>query len=488
MPATVYRPGSQFVREASPPAGRFPTDVAVGFMVGFAEKGPTVATLLTSEQDYETVYGGGSGVYATLHDSVAQWFAGPHGQPLWVGRVVGPTPVAASVTIVDGSSDDSITFTASSVGAWANGATGGVDVVVANATSGASKRKITITVDDTAVETYDELADVTAIVAALDDSDYGSATDEGGALPAVGTYPLTAGTDDNGNATDASWATALDLLGPELGTGRVAAPGRTSSTAHAQLNTHAIATNRVPFFDVASSASVSAATAARDAIKAIPDLRGGIARDWTYAVVDGVQKAVPGSVFAMATSAVSLSSSTARERASWPFQDAPWVAGLVDELTESERDELNTNGVLTARTNPTSRLVQMYSWRAATQDVNWTNLAHHDLWAEVEAETRAIQDSYIGQSLTIPVIEEATGAISSTVLAPRFTDGLLDGRSPDGATNEARYAYSVDGGPTVNTPTTIDDRVMNHRLPIRPSEHVELSRVVTTKIPITGNV
>lgn len=478
---TAYKPGTVVERRALRAAPGFPTDTGQAFFVGFTEKGPTTPVKITSELEYETTFGGRSGVYATMADSVETFF-GEGGAAVWIGRVVGPTPVAASVTLAD-ASDDTITVTARSVGTWANGAAGGLDVIVAAGTS--SGKKITITLNDVAVEEVDNLATVAAIIAAFAESDYVVLTDEasgtGDPLPTNGTFPLTGGTDDNGNATDTQWAAALAGFLYTYGPGQVCAPGRTSTVGHTQLLEHAAEFNRTALLDGTYGASATTLKTAAAAVEDLDDAeRGGLFSTWLQipAAVAGVPRYVPPSAV---VAGLCATNDAVRNPGVQPIAEQGrlrYAIAATDTFTDAARDDLYDNGVNVFLDDPLG--LRLYGFRSVTTEDSWRDLSANRLFMELEARTKAQDEFFVGAKITNAQIAEYNSAATSIALEIYDRDSLY-GDSPD-------EAFRVNTDPPINTRATAAAREINREVYLRVAESAELVRTITTKVPVTSTV
>ena len=116
--ATVTYPGV-YVDEAS--SGVRPLDIAstsTAAFVGLAEKGPTVATRITSWTEFRRLYGD----FITdgkLAHSVLQFFNNG-GAQCYIVRVTRGDAATASVTVANRANQRGVTFTAKNAGVWGN--------------------------------------------------------------------------------------------------------------------------------------------------------------------------------------------------------------------------------------------------------------------------------------------------------------------------------------------------------------------------------
>jgi phage tail sheath protein FI len=480
---TVARPGTTVERRALRAVPGFPTDTGKAFLVGFTEKGPVTPVEVFSPDEYADVFGGDAGVYATMAHSVEAFF-GEGGASAVICRVTGPDPVLASVTLDDGSAVDTLTFEAASFGTWANGAAGGLDVVVAAGTT--SGKKVTVTLDDEAVETADNLTTIAAIVAAFATSAYVTVIDEasvsGDPLPANGTFALTAGTDDNGAATDADWAAALETFTYVMGPGQVMAPGRVTTAAHTQLLEHAAAHNRTALLDPPFEATKLQLTNLAAALDDLVDApRGGGWRRWLRLpdAVAGVTRYVPPSAAVAGRIARSDAETNPGEQViaeNGRFQHVIAAAG--PEFTDDDRTDVHAAGWNEVLDDPLG--LRIYGFRSVTSDDRWQDLSHNRIFMELEARVKAQDEFVVGKKINAKTIGDYNSAGRAECFR-LYDRGSLYGDS-------AAEAFRVVTDPPVNTPATAAAREINREIYLRVAESVELSRTIVTKVPVTSTV
>lgn len=212
--STAVRTGA--VNTGTAPASTF-------FVVGRTERGTdSEALLVTSLEDYETKYGGHVSGHYTWY--TLKTFFEEGGTRAYVGRAVDDTAVNASKALLAPSSAAGITLTAVGAGDWGND----LDVAVTNNTTDFD---IEVTYDGTVVfsgEGYTSLTEaIDGINFSTDAQYYFTAALSAGAtasalLVTAASAAFTSGTD--GTIAKADYVTALDLFGPELGSGSVAIP------------------------------------------------------------------------------------------------------------------------------------------------------------------------------------------------------------------------------------------------------------------------
>jgi hypothetical protein len=256
----VTLPGVEVINRESPPPRSAPTDTGVWFVTGLTEKGPLTPTLVRSLNDFTRIYGGRVG-YSVLYDAVEGFFR-EGGARIYVSRVVGPNPVSSFVVLNDSGAAATLRVQASSVGDWANGATGGLKVqVVAGANAG--EFVLVVTLNGVEVTRSPSLVDKVAAIAWAEGNQYITLIDQASTNdPAIiGATNLTGGTDDRAAVTDTQWGIAIDRFTTDLGTGMVSAPGRTTNAAYIQIMGHGITHNRVSRLVPSRQVSLLAMTA-----------------------------------------------------------------------------------------------------------------------------------------------------------------------------------------------------------------------------------
>lgn len=222
------------------------------FVVGQAERGSTTSpTLVRSLADFERQYGGYV-TYGWLHPTVRTFFE-EGGSQAYVGRVVGASAAASSLTLVDraGSPLNTIQIAAVDPGVWGDAIEVSVDDGVTPDTF-----IVNLYYDGTLIYSTGERLTPASAVDAINNNttassyvvatDLGSTSTSGNDIPAVlATTALTGGDDDRGAILAINYVEALDLFTEDLGAGAVAIPGQTGSTIIQGLVTHGVGYNRI---------------------------------------------------------------------------------------------------------------------------------------------------------------------------------------------------------------------------------------------------
>jgi Phage tail sheath protein subtilisin-like domain len=476
-------PGVRVQVQTLPPPRSVPTDSGVAFMAGITYQGKLKAQAVQSLDQFVTIFGPRQ-TFSILYDAVDCFFR-EGGNTAYIGRVVGPNPVYATHTLLDGSSGNSLIVNANSPGAWGNA------IKVAVLTPLVSGYRIQI--QDSSGNPLETSPDLTtqadAVSWASQYSNYVTIAVGGGSNPpaVVAGALLTSGNDDHANAVDAQWLNALNLFTSDLGPGQVLAPGRTTATGQGQLSDHAAANNRIAICDLPDDPVV--ANLVSDAAAA-----GGTANEQYSAVFTpwlrvagvtaGTTRVVPPSGAVAGVIARNDGINNAGTAAAGNDGQFQSVIGLSQAaFTDSQRDTLNTGGVNVIR--PMLGGFRIYGYRSLADPIQnpaWLQLTVGRYLMDLVARCKYVGENYVfrtidGQGHTQADYAGDLGALCQA----DYQAGILYGQS-------ASDAYNVDTGPTVNTPTTIANGELRAVVAVRPSPFAELVTVLIVNTPITQAV
>lgn len=479
-------PGTEVRERPTLPARSAPTDTATFFAAGFAENGPIDRAVLVRNLGEFAATFGGRVSYSPLYDSLEAFFR-EGGNRAYIARVAGPSPVAASKTLKDGSNADTLTVTSRTPGDWGNGLR---VAVIAGDAGGEFKLVITHTTDSSVNETSPSFAaDSNAVGWA---SAYVTVTDAvASALdPAVAAAAaLTGGTDDHASATDANWRTALALFTRDLGAGQVAVPGRTTTIGHTDLLQHAADYGRTALLDLADTATVSTLTTEAATLRALATAgKGGAFAPWAVipGVTAGTTRTVPYSaVQAGITARGQAQGLDDGEAIAGPVKGrAQYAIGLSQAAwTDAQRGTLNDAGVNVARLDPVYGVLTYGNRTLADPSTKplEVELSARRVVARIAAAGDDVIKRYVyaqidGKGLKLA---ELAGQLKGEVLRPLYDAGALYGDTPEDA-------YGVDVGPAVNTPQTIANRELHAVIAVRISPNaervvLEIARAATTE-------
>jgi hypothetical protein len=486
-------PGTTVIERDSPNPASAPTDGSVWFVAEAAIRGDhTKAIRITSPAQVLSLLDGDCS-YSFGPTAVKRFFASG-GSTVYYGRVVGPTPVKASALIA-GAVGNVLKIEADSVGAWGNGATGGLTYAVTNgAVGGSATRQIQVYRNAVLVETSAEF-DAATLQAAVDWSglsSYVRLTLQGGsglATVAAATN-LTGGTDDNANITAAQRAAALTVLSANLGPGQVSMPGITALQSRQDLIAHAQATNRRVVIDGQDLGPAGKATLKSDIVsaRAAPGAQaGGTFTPWIVVpgTAAGSTRTIPPCSDVAALIAVT-------DRKFGPNQPAAGdqgiirnAIGLTQTFSDADADELNEASQNLIRV--IDGQIQVYGWRTlldkASNPNHWM-LSNERLMMYIKARGRAIGKHYVFRKLDGRTLEDCKIEMSGMLLDYYNAGDLV----PDPADKRPGTAFRVDVGSNVNTPTTIQAGLLNVEITVRMASFAETVVIGVTKISLQQSV
>jgi len=424
------------VEFASAAARRFgPPDPSNLFVVGFFDRG-TVGQVATV-QDLITRFGAAQSYSQAWHSIAGKLAEG--GRLITIARVVGPAAASATVTLNDAVPGPSITVTATSPGAWANGATAGLKAAITTEGSG---RRLTITENGVTVA-------VSPLITAVADFELwdgeGIVTVDavGTGLPAnVAATNLAGGADDRANVTPDSWADAAALLDPKYGPGILYAPGLSDDESQIALAEHGEAHNRDVYIDLPADTTINAAITHAETLRTdAPDLvkRIGMFLSWARqtTIAGETTRLVPyAGVQAAITSRVMRENGPGAPAFGLNRGVARTVARLEREFTDAERNQLYEAGINVAVDDG----AQIAHWGFRTLDLD---PLHSDLHhAHVRMTLR-----WLSTLIARTFLAEPLDALTLASYA-----GKLDGLGQQFASPAVRalYGYVIDVD-TVNT-------------------------------------
>ena len=462
--STAVRTGA--VNTGTAPASTF-------FVVGRTERGTdSEALLVTSLEDYETKYGGHVSGHYTWY--TLKTFFEEGGTRAYVGRAVDDTAVNASKALLAPSSAAGITLTAVGAGDWGNN-------LAVEVTNNTSDFDIEVTYGGDVVFSgtgYTSLTEaIDGINFSTDAQYYFTAALTAGAtasalLVTAASASFTSGTD--GTIAKADYVTALDLFGPELGSGSVAIPGvvtgASDSPVYDGLRDHAYDNNRIALCSFASG------TSAANARSASTGYSGTEKHEYMAFFHPWVK--IPGS----GTTTVSLPPEgyVAGCRARTHEQVGPWkaFAGVASEAqfvvgTDLAISRADSDLHDASRVNPIRVIngrVRIYGARShSTLTEQWRFITARDTinYIVVEAEKRLedlVFSTIDGRQTLFANIINAMQAVLEPV---RISGGLYEGFTTDG--RRIDYGYTVKCDASINPLTQLEAGTVKCRVGVRVS-------------------
>lgn len=487
------RPGINITTRESAPASSIPTDVGTGFMVGVTEKGPLVPVPVHNMSEYEAVYGTRIAIAITAYDS-AEFFFKEGGYTLYVGRVVGPAAAVATVVINATGPTATLNAFAKGPGAYGNDLNVVVRTNAEDATIPVGSWRARIQTDAAVIleESYDLLDDAAGIFWSQAISKYVTFVDNAASAgdPIAGTYALAGGADDTAGIVDASWQIGHDRFTQDFGPGQIFAPGRTTTVSFVQTAKHAEANRRVAILDGPDTAVVATLTALPASVIDLSLKRSrfsGLFAPWIRVpgLTSGTQRLLPPSAMVAGVMArndglgFSPNEPAAGERGI--FRQA---LSLTQTWTDTERQTLNNAGVNVCRDLFGVRKIYGYRTTAdPTTDFKWITLSNSRLHRAIAALAYAVGERFIFRQIDGQgrLVSEFGAALIGEACMPFFIAGSLYGATPDDA-------FSVNIGPTINTPATIANNELHAVISVRMSPFGEEIDIEIVKYLITEEI
>ena len=481
----ALRPGVEIDILTSPQPSALPADSTTWFVAGECDAGRTDKPIqVNSITDFINKCGNRVS-YSVLYDAIDTFFR-EGGYQAYIARVVGPGATQGTLNLLDATAATSLIVTALGPGTSSTNIT-----VAVLAGSQSNTYQIQVLYNGSIVEQSPDLfTQQDAVTWAEANSNYvsiavGAATDNpqtGGAAAA-----LSAGNDDRANITDTQWANALALFTKDYGPGQVSSPGRTTDTAHEQLLTHAANFMRTAILDGADTPTANTLeTAATAATTAGNGQYGGMFAPWVVVpgVVSGTTRTVPPSALV----AGSIARSDPEHGPGAPAAGNNGIAQFAQSVSQpawddTTRDALNTKGVNVIRY--VNGQVKIFGWRSlANPNVTpgWVGLGTTRYLQNLAYRCWNIGQSYLFQLIDGQgrLISRYAGALAALLMSD-YNAGEIYGSSPSDA-------FTVDAGPTVNTPSTLSQNMLIANIAVRPSPMAELVKIQIVNVPITQAV
>jgi hypothetical protein len=493
-------PGVVIETASTIPPRSVPTDTGTVFIAGLFERGPidaltTENDVIESMQQLEDTYGDRQS-YGVAWDWLdAAFREGLH--RAYVQRVVGPAVASATLNLA-GSSGTTLVVTGKTPGAWANGATGGLTVQVANGPAGASTRVLTIRKNGTVVETTPEYTTQAGFITWSANSDWVTITAGGGtaSLPTVAAAAnLTSGSDDRPSITQTDVDAALTLFDTDLGPGQVVTPDWQTDAAHLSILAHASTHNRFGLCDPIDTTSKATLLASASA------LAGGTNASYGMLIAPWITipgtargstgRSVPGSAL--------VAGAAARADAIWGANQAPAgnfglaryatavkatfsrqaINGIIDA------DDLNTAGVNLVVLK--YRRISLYGNRTLVtptgSELNLLQASNARYRMSLVARAKQVGEPYLFSRITKRTIDNFNADLVA-MLNRDYVNGDLFG---DLDNDVPETAFNVDTT-TVNTPTSIQDGELHAAVAYRAAPGAEIVHILLTATAVTESV
>lgn len=464
------------------------------FVAGVTERGDTVNPVeLRGIADFSRKLGDPVS-YGTLYDQAVTFFQ-EGGARMYVARLVGATPVVGTRTISDTNVAPAPTLRAdaASPGGWSSRVTTQV-----RAGNDPNTFRWTVFLDGVQVEDYNNLATPAAAAAATANSVYVRLTDLGSASvapannPAVDNAPVaftTQGNDDRASITDAMRVTALGRFPASLGDGAVSIPGAWTNTIYAGVIAHCQANNRVALLSAARGTAAATLETTAEGYGATSGSEGAaLVAPWVL-VPDGKGGSVAQGPLGYAAAV--------RNRAH--EQEGPWriPAGDIAQAryvigVDAPFDDATADALDAARVSVIRQIgsdVQMYGWRSLSSDeADYYWLKNRDLLNYIAFRAKSLLRSEVFKNVDSrgQMYARIRNRLIGFMEPIRASNGVYEGQDASG--NTVDPGYSVDVGPDVNTPATLQQQQVNAVLMVRPAPGASLIKLAITEVSLTSPV
>jgi hypothetical protein len=467
-----------------PAANLFPTSTAVGFMVGFSERGSVSAPItVLSPADAVTKLGERLTGEPIGYDSIEAFFR-EGGSKLYFARI-NPEAATSKKEAVDTESKKDMLFTAKSPGSW------GSNIKIAITKTSATFAFV-VKYSGTVVETSESFSTIAeAITWAEHHSNYVviSAEEESSLIPKTQEITLSGGSYTTGSATSEQKEAALALFNKDLGPGQVFAPGVMATEAlHKVLAAHAAANNRRAILDDPDESTASAIAGHATALRTLTSNAQRFATMVApWAIIPGLST---GTTRKIPYSAV-FAGQIARAEAEGFNPNVPaagskrgvckYVLSLTRSFAAAGIEELNNSGVILAKS--VRGVPTTFGNRTLTNpvtDANWKSFSASRLIMAIAAKAEAVLENYEFAQIDGHgyVFQDLQGDLQGEALMPFYQEDALYGQTP-------AEAFAVNVGPDVNTQTTIANEEIRAQITARVSPTGEVLSVEIVKVPTT---
>ena len=296
---------------------------------------------------------------------------------------------------------------------------------------------------------------------------------------------LTAGTDTTSPA-DATWVAALTAFSVTLGPGQVAAPARTTATVWEALSDHAQANNRYPLLAterldsghhrrrLGHGSRNGYGPFVRLHAGGLADLLGPGHRNGHAALPpDGRPSGAVAALMAR-SDAVSANADVAAAGNNGILRSA---IGVSQTYSTANRGTLDAAGIGVIRLYRGQ--VQLYGYTSMALNITWSDVGNCRLRMQIVDAVRRIGDGFEFADIDAKGhLASAFGGQISAFLNSLWSATALFGTTP-------ADAFTVNVGPSVNTPVTAQARELIAQVAVRMSPTADQVIINVTRYPVT---
>lgn len=438
------------------------------FFSGLSERGPSdAAVLIRGLADYEAVFGARP-AYGFLYDTVKTYFD-EGGQQAYVTRVVGVDATKGTILLKDRATPtpgDTLTVNAASAGAWS----GDLKIVIEDGAI-TNTAKITVLYRNEPVEIQNNIPDIATAIQRFRESTYIDLVNMGSvavgplALPAKGTFSLTAGDDMRGAVTQEAYVKSLENFIEGYGDGAVAIPG-VGPGVHDGIIQHARRNRRIALLSHNDGASQ---VELNQAVAAASNDGAGLFVPWVQ-VNDGAGgiRNAPPEGFVAACRARAHDTVGPWRAPAGGIAVARNLIGLAKEYTKAEAESLDASRISVIRR--VAQTTRLYGWRSLSVDEqNYGFLSARDLLNRLVVESEKRLEEYVFAPIDAKnqLLSAINGELVGVVEPMRQAGGLFE--QIDGNGQQIDPGYKIETGSTVNSTASLSNNEVRARLSVRLS-------------------
>ena len=461
--------GQEIKSRNAPPSAAALTDTNTAFMIGLTDQGtPGIAVECTSLAEFEAAFGLASTTNLLFNE--VDVFLREAGQTVYVSRKVGPGAKAATIILKDSASAATLAVSAKYVGEYANK----YKVVVTEESA-----EFAITIQNAKGETLEKHAKIKTRLEATELTwEYVVVTLSGSSVkvPEKGTFELAGGTDERAAITGAEVKKCAEealagFANIELA-GQVQDPANTTTGVHEALLNHCAEHDRVAIIQLAKGTEAEVLTAVATAA-ALPNAEYGMAVVGSL----GCPGVTPGTERKVSAGTVA-SALCARGDATGSPNVAP--CGLEYPLlycTSTDSDFGNE-----ARQ-------ALFNAGANTFHLAYGILSLWGFQSLVSESVSTVYDQF-NHTRTRMAIKAKAALINTKVLFEDIDEKMLAGYNTDLTVMlreledvEALSAFSVNTGPTVNTPSSIEKQEVKAIIEIQMPPYASFAVIELISVP-----
>jgi hypothetical protein len=303
---------------------------------------------------------------------------------------------------------------------------------------------------------------------------------EGGYRAYINGSPLTAIPDDI--------AASLDLFTPDLGPGSLTAFGMTDDVTQLALLNHCSDGARIALLDSVDDPDITTLTTATAALTGQPgDRFSGMFWPWDVApgLTPGTTRMVPPS----ARVAGNLARNDALGYSSGdPAAGVLGIAKYIQDLSQPNIPDSDRQTLNEASVNVSRRMlngIRTYGWRSLAdqaKDSDWSFFNNSRTVMAVKFQLSIIAENFTFSKLdSVQRVAKKFGGAISNKLLQFWQDGDLYG-------DTSSQAFSVDVGPSVNTPASFAQGILAANVGLHTSSMGEQVIINIAKVPITESL